>query len=676
MGNLQVYRRKEDIMKKIIFLRNLPSLVIAIAFLVTSVFGNYLTTSAAELSLTDNVSSENSSTEAEIEKDLVQYDENWTIFQYLNSESRPMFDIKYMDKTVEELAAENLSLQYRIYYKNEETLETYTSNWYNSTDVVSEEAIAAIESNKDKYYIQYQIVDDSDTSVSKSYTLLIWPQEEPFPYIVSSNIDLCEVYDLNNKDYFFTVTLKYNDRLNATGAFHIESNCNIEEDLISSGTYIRNSSFSDSGENVEVNGKTYRILNGIISFDLALPTECYVENIDNVNINYLFEVLGLEGLTTHKKLSNPLLSVCTPAYSDDYEYIYVDYITITAPSNTVEPNSTLTLTATVFPENATDKTLTWISSNEDYATVDENGTVTTTAGGIGKTVTITAISNSDEYLRESYVLSIVDSSIPQAVPVTAITLNASSNSVIAGEKVTLTATVAPENATNKSITWSSSNTTYATVDREGIVTTTAAGAGKTVTITAKANDGSNITANYNLQIKPIPVTSIHVTSTNSSIAAGGKVTLSATVSPTNATNKSVTWSSSNTKYATVDEEGVVTTKKAGAGKTVTITAKSTDGSNKEISFKLKIKKVSVKKLKITGKKTVKAGKKLTLKVKVTPSNATNKSVKWTSSNKKYATVNAKGVVTAKKAGKGKNVRITATAKDGSKKKVTFKIRIK
>ena len=84
----------------------------------------------------------------------------------------------------------------------------------------------------------------------------------------------------------------------------------------------------------------------------------------------------------------------------------------------------------------------------------------------------------------------------------------------------------------------------------------------------------------------------------------------------------------------------------------------------------------MKKIKITGmSKQIAAGKKIKLKVTVTPKTAANRTVKWKSSNKKYATVNAKGVVTTKKAGKGKTVKITATATDGSRKRATIKIKI-
>lgn len=105
-------------------------------------------------------------------------------------------------------------------------------------------------------------------------------------------------------------------------------------------------------------------------------------------------------------------------------------------------------------------------------------------------------------------------------------------------------------------------------------------------------------------------------------------------------------------------------------------AKKFGNKFKTISKSSSSQTTKVKKLKITNApKKLKAGKSKTLKVKVTPTNATNKKVTWKSSNKKYATVNSKGKVTAKKAGRGKTVKITATAKDGSKKKVAVKIKI-
>ena len=171
---------------------------------------------------------------------------------------------------------------------------------------------------------------------------------------------------------------------------------------------------------------------------------------------------------------------------------------------------------------------------------------------------------------------------------------------------------------------------------------------------SSSNDTNNTT-------KPtaVKVTKIKINGQSNTIANGKSIQLSAKVTPSNATNKKVTWTSSNKKYATVSANGKVTTKKAGKGKTVTITAKANDGSNVKATYKIKIAKGVVKKVKISGKKTVKAGKTLKLKAKVTASKGAYKKVVWTSSNKKYATVSASGKVKALKAGKKKTVTITA-----------------
>ncbi|MBD5106431.1 MAG: Ig domain-containing protein, partial [Lachnospiraceae bacterium] len=181
----------------------------------------------------------------------------------------------------------------------------------------------------------------------------------------------------------------------------------------------------------------------------------------------------------------------------------------------------------------------------------------------------------------------------------------------------------------------------------------------------------------NTQNQPVKVTKLTITAPSKKLAAGKKVKLTLKAEPENALDKTVTWKTSNAKYATVDKKGKVSLKAAGAGKTVTITATANDGSGKKASVKLKIMKHAVKsiKLKASGK-TLKAGKSMTVKatVKTTGSNA-NKTLKWTSSNSKYATVSKSGKVTAKKAGKGKTVTITATATDGSNKKAKVKIKI-
>ncbi len=174
----------------------------------------------------------------------------------------------------------------------------------------------------------------------------------------------------------------------------------------------------------------------------------------------------------------------------------------------------------------------------------------------------------------------------------------------------------------------------------------------------------------------VSVKSVSVKSTTSAkIAAGKKVQLTATVAPANATNQKVTWTSSNTKVATVSATGLVKMNKKAGGKTVVIKAVSQDNGQIVGSIKLTCMKGYVRKVSISGKKTVKAGKTLKLKAKVsTKKGKANKSVVWTSSNPNLATVSNGKVKTFK--GKKGTVKITIRSLDGTNKSKTVKIKIK
>ena len=260
---------------------------------------------------------------------------------------------------------------------------------------------------------------------------------------------------------------------------------------------------------------------------------------------------------------------------------------------------------------------------------------------------------------------------PVSVPATSITLNASSQNLITGESFTLTATVEPAKTTD-TIVWSSSNEAVATVS-DGTVTAAKAG---TTEITATAG---NVKATCTVTVSdPVyKVTDIKLTAAPSRrIAAGKKVKLKASIAPSNATDKSVTWTSSNKKVATVNAKGLVTFKKNAGGKKVTITATAKDGSKKFAKITLTCMKGSVKSIKLSGKTTVKSGKTTKLKAKVSTKNGkANKTVVWSSSNTKLATVDKNGKVKTVKGKKG-TVKITAKATDGSGKKATIKIKIK
>ena len=172
------------------------------------------------------------------------------------------------------------------------------------------------------------------------------------------------------------------------------------------------------------------------------------------------------------------------------------------------------------------------------------------------------------------------------------------------------------------------------------------------------------------------VKKIYLNGLSTKIAAGKKLKLTAIILPANATNKKLLWKSSNQKAATVTKSGVVTLPKKGAGKKATITAMALDGSGVYAIWKVTSMSGIVKSIKLTGAKKVKAGKKVKVKAQIKATKKANKKLNWTSSNIKYATVTKNGAVKTKKAGKGKKVKITAAATDGSGKKAAITIKMK
>lgn len=179
--------------------------------------------------------------------------------------------------------------------------------------------------------------------------------------------------------------------------------------------------------------------------------------------------------------------------------------------------------------------------------------------------------------------------------------------------------------------------------------------------------------NVNAKVK---VGKIKLLGVSKKISEGKKIVLKTVISPNNASNKTIVWKSSNPKVATVTQSGIVTMKKKTGGKKVAITAIATDDSNKYASWKITSMKGVVKKVKINGKKRIKAGKTLKLKAKILATKHANKKLLWKSNNSKLATVNQKGVVKVHKKAKGKTIKITAFATDGSNKKSTIKIKVK
>ena len=303
----------------------------------------------------------------------------------------------------------------------------------------------------------------------------------------------------------------------------------------------------------------------------------------------------------------------------------------------------VTLTATVKPDDATDKTVTWSTSDASVATVT-GGKVKALKPG---NVTITAAAGE----KSAQCAVTVQAKV---IPVTSVTLDKTTLTLTEGDETTLTATVKPDDATDKTVTWSTSDASVATVT-DGKVKALKAG---TATITAKAGD-KTATCAVTVQAKVIPVTSMWLDKSELELTEGDEAVLTATVMPENATDKTVTWTSSNTSVATVTN-GKVKAVKAG---TATITAKAGDKSAK---CTVTVLPSFIAVTSVTLDKTTLGlveGDQAVLTATVSPDNATEPAVTWTTSNASFATVED-GMVTAVKAG---TAVITAKAGDKSAK---------
>lgn len=225
----------------------------------------------------------------------------------------------------------------------------------------------------------------------------------------------------------------------------------------------------------------------------------------------------------------------------------VSSVTLDHTSLDLEMGETATLVATVKPDNAADKTVTWSSTDAKIATVDASGEVT--AVGEGE-ATITA--KAGDKTAECKVTV-------KRVPVTSVSLDITTLELTEGESATLTATVNPDNATDKTVTWTTSDSSIATVDANGKVTAVKEGS---ATITANAG-GKSATCSVTVNKKVVAVTSVTLNKTELSLKEGESETLTATVNPDNATDKTVTWITSNASIATVDASGKVTAIKEG-----------------------------------------------------------------------------------------------------------------
>ena len=247
------------------------------------------------------------------------------------------------------------------------------------------------------------------------------------------------------------------------------------------------------------------------------------------------------------------------------EIIHVESVSLDVASTELEVGKTKTVNATVLPENASNKDLVWSSSDENVATVD-NGVITALKEG-NAVITVKTV---DGYKSASLDVKVVTT--PAVIHVESISLDKTELDMVTGDRISLSATVLPADAADKSISWSSSDENIATVNKNGKVI--AVNAGK-ATITATTVDGGyTASCAINVTAKVVPVNGISLDQDSVDFAVGETKQLVATVLPTNASNKGVTWSSTDETVVTVSETGLITA--TGSGSAI-VTVKTDDG---------------------------------------------------------------------------------------------------
>lgn len=245
------------------------------------------------------------------------------------------------------------------------------------------------------------------------------------------------------------------------------------------------------------------------------------------------------------------------------EEVKVQEIKLPVSAQTMRVGDTFALSATITPDDAKNKEVSYTSTDSGVATVDEKGLITAVAAGSCKV--ICAARDGSGVTSECQVIVIQS--------VTGITLTPTSLTIPVGGTHKLTAAVTPDNASNKEVTFISGNKAVAVVANDGTVTGVDMGV---VTISVASKDDPTKIASCVVTVGT-PVASVEVSPTAVELKTGAAMTLSATVSPETATNKTLAWSSSDTAVATVDASGRVQVWKAG---TAVITASATDGSGK------------------------------------------------------------------------------------------------
>ena len=236
------------------------------------------------------------------------------------------------------------------------------------------------------------------------------------------------------------------------------------------------------------------------------------------------------------------------------EAVSVSSVAVSPVNVEITEGESTKLTAKISPAAASDRTVSWSSSDKTIATVDGSGNVQGLNAG---TATITATA---EGKSGKCAVTVKE----KTVTVSEVTLDRTALELTEGESETLKATVKPDNATNKKVTWKSDKTDIASVDESGKVAALKAGEA-TITVTTE-DGGKTATCKVTVKSKNVPVTGVEINPWAVTLSVGGTTKLSYTIKPADATNQNVKWESDTPSVATVDSEGNVKGIAAGTAK--------------------------------------------------------------------------------------------------------------
>ena len=338
----------------------------------------------------------------------------------------------------------------------------------------------------------------------------------------------------------------------------------------------------------------------------------------------------------------------------------VDALVLDKSSLSLPVNGTYSFTATVGPDDATNKTLTWTSSSESDVSVDNVTGTIKVLRNFSTPVIIKAAS-----VSQPGVFAICEVTV-NTVAVDGIYISETGITLYKDSWKKLTAVIVPSGAADPAVTWTSNNINVATVDATGKITAVGIPSGEEYGEAIITAQSSNSLVKETCTVKVLPavlITSLTLNKSDVAMNVGDEETLTVTGTPTNATNKTIEWLSSNPAVASVTSTGKVIA--AGKGTTV-IKAKSTDGSDKYASCVVTVNNIQILNIYLDKSSfDLSEGDTAAVKATLYPTNATTQTIKWTSSNTSVATVDSKGNITAG-ATKGYAI-ITAAATDGSGK---------